>query len=186
MEVYCEGPETLVERFIRAIDRKGDPADPFQLNVEAVEELEKPEEGFPSKRFAYPFALDYDGEQLSSFEAETMERSEMAILVMSQMNTNLGDKIDVINEDLGCKMDRMNEDLGTKTEKMNKDLDSKMDVMHQDTNSLHQDINQRFDWLGEKYGEFGQKMSRMEEDIHEIKDAFIRLVDHFVDRKERS
>lgn len=49
--------------------------------------------------------------------------------------------------------------------------------------SMNKNINNRFDTLAERYDEFGHSMIRLEKDIHEMKDAFIRLTNHFVEEK---
>jgi acylphosphatase len=46
--------------------------------------------------------------------------------------------------------------------------------------SMNRDINRRFDTLAERYDTFGNSMIKLEKDIHEMKDAFIKLADHFL------
>lgn len=46
--------------------------------------------------------------------------------------------------------------------------------------SMNRSINNRFDSLADRYDEFGHSMVRLERDIHEMKEAFVRLTDHFV------
>lgn len=46
--------------------------------------------------------------------------------------------------------------------------------------SMNKSINNRFDTLADRYDEFGRSMVRLERDIHEMKDAFVRLTNHLV------
>ena len=46
--------------------------------------------------------------------------------------------------------------------------------------SMNKSINNRFDTLADRYDEFSHSMVRLERDIHEMKEAFVRLTDHFV------
>jgi acylphosphatase len=46
--------------------------------------------------------------------------------------------------------------------------------------SMNKSINNRFDSLADRYDEFGRSMVRLERDIHEMKEAFVRLTDHIV------
>ena len=46
--------------------------------------------------------------------------------------------------------------------------------------SMNRNMNNRFDSLTERYDKFGQSMEKLEKDINEMKDAFIKLTNHFV------
>ncbi|MCD6383650.1 MAG: acylphosphatase [Thermoplasmata archaeon] len=178
VEIYCECPEGIYKKFLKAIDKKSpDPEDPLQINVEKIEEYGEEWEGFDSHRIRYPFEVEYDGMDLSPLEKETLERSEMAILAMTSMNANLSSKITAMHHDLGGKQDKTLE----KQDKMLEKQDITLKEQVKTTESIREldsHMTERFDWLGERYDEFGKRMERLERDIHEMKEAFIRLVDY--------
>jgi len=211
VEIFCEGTKGTLERFLRAIDIKGTTDDHLVLNVDSIEEIVPPEKGLPRERFGFPFFVEYDGMELSPFEKETMERSEMAILVLGNMNSNLGNKMDNLGEKtdnvgnkvdvLGEKVDVLGEningvgddvkDLGDKVDNLGGKMDNlgdkmdcigtKMDNIDKNTGSMNKDLNQRFDRIDDKYDKFGKSMIRLEGDIHEIKEALVTLVDHVIE-----
>ena len=199
VEIYCECPEGIYKKFLKAIDKKSpDPEDPLQINVEKIEEYGEEWEGFDRHRIRYPFEVEYDGMDLSPLEKETLERSEMAILAMTSMNANLSSKITAMHHDLGGKQDKTLEKQDIMIDKQDKMLEKQDRMLEKQDKMLEkQDITlkeqvkttesireldshmtERFDWLGERYDEFGKRMERLERDIHEMKEAFIRLVDY--------
>lgn len=80
-------------------------------------------------------------------------------------------------EELNIKQDRMLEKQDRSLEKQGSML-TKQDQTLDAIKTMDEHMGEKFDWLGDRYGEFGEKMARLEEDIHEIKEAFIRLVNH--------
>ena len=75
----------------------------------------------------------------------------------------------------------------TETRPLEKELLERSEMAILAMTSMNRNMNTRFDTLTEKYDVFGQRMGRIEEDmhdikidIHEMKEAFIKLTDHFV------
>ena len=152
VEIYCACDHEIYENFKNKIDLKTfDPEDPLQINVEEIEIFNEDWENFDSTKIKSPFEIVYNGEEMTKFEKESLERSEMAILAMTSMNSNLSNKIDNTNRNI-------------------KDMD--------------QHMNNNFSTLDQKYDEFGQSMKRLEKDIHEMKDAFLKLTNHFVNENK--
>ena len=65
-------------------------------------------------------------------------------------------------------------------------ISEKLDHSIKQTDEFHSETVEKFDYLDVKYGEFSNTLEKMlnrfdvlENDIREIKDAFIKLVDHF-------
>ena len=152
VEIYCECDQEIFEKFKNKIDLKTfDPKDPLQINVEDIEIFNEDWENFDSTKIKSPFEIVYNGEEMTKFEKESLERSEMAILAMTSMNSNLSKKVDNTNQNI-------------------KDMD--------------QHMNENFNTLDQKYDEFGQSMKRLEKDIHEMKDAFLKLTNHFIEENK--
>jgi len=63
---------------------------------------------------------------------------------------------------------------------MEKDMLERSEMAILAMTSMNNSINNRFDSLADRYDEFGHSMLRLERDIHEMKEAFVRLTDHFV------
>ena len=91
-------------------------------------------------------------------------KEEYLVLGGQQMIGRQDETLDAI-QDLGNKQDNM-------LEKQDQTLVAIKD--------MDKHLNDKFDWLAERYGEFGEKMGRLEEDIHEMKDAFVRLTEHYI------
>ena len=148
VEIYCACDQKIYENFKKKINIKApEPEDSLQINVTDFEDYDEHLESFDSTKLKSPFEVLYDGLEMTGFEKESLERSEMAILAMTSMNSNLSKKIDNTNQNI-------------------KDMD--------------QHMNNNFNTLDQKYDEFGQSMKRLEKDIHEMKDAFIKLTNHFL------
>ena len=148
VEIYCECDQDIYKEFKKKINLKAsDPEDPLQIDVTDFEEYNENSEGFDATKLKSPFEIFYDGLEMTKFEKESLERSEMAILAMTSMNSNLSKKVDNTNQNI-------------------KDMD--------------QHMNNNFNTLDQKYDEFGQSMKRLEKDINEMKDAFIKLTNHFL------
>ena len=148
VEIYCKCDQEIYENFKKKINLKAsDPEDPLQINITDLKEYDENSEGFDSTKLKSPFEVLYDGLKMTEFEKESLERSGMAILAMTSMNSNLSKKVDNTNQNI-------------------KDMD--------------QHMNNNFNILDQKYDEFGQSMKRLEKDIHEMKDAFLKLTNHLV------
>ena len=158
VEVFCECDKKTLNKFIKIIDRKGDPEQPFSLNVEKINVYREGDVncvGLP-KKFGL-FETDYRME-IDPVHKDSLERSEIGILILSSMHQDLKEGQNDLKE-------------GQKS--MHQDL-------KEEQKSMHQDMNLSFDRLDEKYGEFAKKMDSMDKSIKEMKDLFAKLVNHFV------
>ena len=193
----------ILNEFIKRIDVKGEL--PFEPSVrEIIVEDYEGEEELPL------FEIDY-GYEMSIAEREMIERSEVGIIAFGWMGRYLagkmdkgfgevGEKIDNVSEkvgkgfaDLGNKIDKGVSDLGEKIDKVSEKIDEignkleehigKTDTLIDKTEEFHSEMVSKFDYLDEKYGEFSNALNRIENDIREMKDAFIKLVDNLVDKR---
>ena len=104
---------------------------------------------------------------------DIMESLEYVILGGVQLRSDV--------HDLGRKQDKMFEKqdqtlkaIQTMDDRMGKKQDQTLEAIQ----TMDDRMGTRFDWLGDRYGEFGLKMAHLEGDIHEIKNASIKLVNH--------
>ena len=114
---------------------------------------------------------------------------------------DLGEKIDRVSEnmdkgfgELGEKIDKGVSDLGEKIDKVGEKIDGignkleehigKTDTLIDKTEEFHSEMVNKFEYLDEKYGEFSNALNRIENDIREMKDAFIKLVDNLLKKSE--
>ena len=200
VEIIALAPEEIMDSFIESLKLKGD--GPLEPDVHAVKvhEHKVDSEEFPS------FVVEY-GHDMSPAEKEILERSEIGILAFSWMGKHLGNKIDSGFEKMGNKMDKGFNELGQKMDQLGQKMEygfsetgakldtisEKLDASIEKTEQFHRETVKKFEYLDVKYGEFGETMRRieekldkigdMEEDIREMKNAFIHLVDHFTKEK---
>lgn len=87
VEIHCDGEKNGVERLLKAIDVKGNPKDPFSLNVVEMEQHWEGEEGYSLAWREYQrFEIDYgEDKTYSPFERESLESFEMAKLSFSRL-----------------------------------------------------------------------------------------------------
>ncbi|GEM_PF-4098352 len=76
---------------------------------------------------------------------------------------NVAKKVDGGLRDLGEKVDRVAE---------------KLDRSIQKTEEFHSGMTEKFEYLDVKYGSFSETLCHLETDIKEMKNAFLKLVDH--------
>jgi acylphosphatase len=141
VEIFCEAGRDVLERFRKAIDVKGDEKNIF---APCVNKLVVRTDRSTKKQFK-TFSIDYSG---TDAQAETLERSEMGIVALGAVNTNIV-----------C----MHTDLKAEAVKTHGKLDS---------------IDNRLGVVIVKYGEFGEKMSSMEVNMAKLTEQITRLVDH--------
>ncbi|MCD6461667.1 MAG: hypothetical protein J7L61_02880, partial [Thermoplasmata archaeon] len=65
------------------------------------------------------------------------------------------------------------------------DLASRISVSAGRTEEFHTATIEKFEYLDIKYGEFSRTLSALEKDVQEMKDAFLRLVDHVTGEDSR-
>ncbi len=115
---------------------------------------------------------------------------------LGQKMDQLGQKMDKGFNELGQKMDQLGQKMEYGFSETGAKLDTiseKLDASIEKTEQFHRETVKKFEYLDVKYGEFGETMRRieekldkigdMEEDIREMKNAFIHLVDHFTKEK---
>ena len=113
--------------------------------------------------------------------------------------SDLGSKVDTGFSDLGSKVDAGFSDLGNKVDtgffdikneiKLTRDeLGEKINASNEKTEDFHLEMVQKFDALDVKYGIIGQglnemngRFERLEGDVREMKDAFLKLVNHMTE-----
>jgi len=143
VEGFCECDEKTLNKFIKIIDRKGDPEQPFSLNVEKINVYREGDvncTGLP-KKFGL-FETDYRME-IDPVHKDSLERSEIGILVLSSMHQDLKegqDKMIGKQDEMLGKQDKMLEKQD-ETIGAIKGLDKKQDKMieKQDTMIEKQD-----------------------------------------------
>jgi acylphosphatase len=124
VELVCEGEPKTIERFLKAIDRKGDVASPVEVNVVSMEETPPPTED-EFKRFN----IEYDGKLTPEQRERNREgREERMIIGASTLNLKM--------DGLGQKMDSVGQ---------------KVDGVGKDVREMHSDMNKRFDHMAERY-----------------------------------
>ena len=143
VEGFCECDEKTLNKFIKIIDRKGDPEQPFSLNVEKINVYKEGDVncvGLPEE-FGL-FETDYRME-IDPVHKDSLERSEIGILVLSSMHQDLKegqDKMIGKQDEMLGKQDKMLEKQD-ETIGAIKGLDKKQDKMieKQDTMIEKQD-----------------------------------------------
>jgi acylphosphatase len=131
VEVVCEAEQKTIERFLKAIDRKGDLMSPMDVNVVSMAETPPPAEGDFKK-----FSIEYNG-KLSAEERERNreDREERMILGASMLNQ----KVDVVGQNV-LGVGKAVEGVGQKVDNVGK-------AVHE----MHSDMNKRFDHMAQRY-----------------------------------
>ncbi len=187
VEIIVEAKnEEILNEFIKRINVKGElPFEPYVREIK-VEDYGGGEE-------LLLFDIDY-GYEMSIAEREMIERSEIGIIAIGWMGRYLAGKMDKGFADLGEKMDKGFGDLGKKIDEVGEKIDGigskleehigKTDTLIDNTEEFHSEMVSKFEYLDEKYGEFSNALNRIENDIREMKDAFIKLVDNLLKKSE--
>jgi len=198
VEIVVDAPtKDILDKFVKAIDVKGE--SPFEPKVSDImmEDYEGTEE-LPL------FEVDY-GYDMRIAEREMIERSEIGILAFGWMGkflankmdkgfTELSSKIDKGFAELSEKIDKGFGETGQKLDRIADRLDENLqrtDTLIEKTETFHSEIVEKFEYLDAKYGEFSktlrtlvEKIENIERDIREMKDAFVKLVNHFLNKRE--
>jgi acylphosphatase len=136
VEVVCEADHEKLMGFLKAINQKGDPADPLSLNVVSIKDAPPPPEGDLTR-----FYTDY-GRKLTDVQREAFDREEMMVLRAGTLNTNVG----VVGKnvlEVGQKVDGV----GKAVECVGKDVREVGTAVH----DMHTDMNKRFDHMADRY-----------------------------------
>ena len=136
VEIVCEAEPKTLAKFIKSIDRKGDPASPMDLDVKVIKETPAQAEG----EFI-TFKLEYDG-MLTPEEHERarVAREERMILEAA----TLKDEIKTIGKDVrevGQKVDGVEKAVGG--------VGKAVDGVGHKVDSMHSDMNKRFDHMAD-------------------------------------
>jgi len=143
VEGFCECDEKTLNKFIKIIDRKGDPEQPFSLNVEKINVYKEGDVncvGLPEE-FGL-FETDYRME-IDPVHKDSLERSEIGILVLSSMHQDLKEGQDDLKEGQNKMLEKQDKMIEKQDETIAaiKGLDKKQDKMieKQDTMIEKQD-----------------------------------------------
>ena len=169
VEVVAVGRPESIEKFAKLIDIRAE--SPFEPDVHEIEVSDySGNENFDN------FRIDY-GYDMTVAEKEMIERSEIGILAFGWMGKYLGNKMDTGFSEIKGEIRLTREELG-----------QKIDATSEKTESFHMEMVQKFDALDVKYGVIGQglnemsgRFERLEGDVREMKDAFLKLVDHMTE-----
>ena len=131
VEVVCEAEPGTLEKFIKAIDRKGNPANPHDINVASISETAAPEGGQYTT-----FKIEYDGALTPEEREQNREIREERMLVGASI---LSEKIDGV----GQKVDGVG--------KAVEGVGQKVGGVGQKVDSMHTDMNKRFDHMAKRY-----------------------------------
>ena len=158
VEIYCEcSDKELFDNFLKHIKVKATTEDVFAVNVDDIKiyESDHPKFGEPQTDFE-TFKIDY-GRELDQFQRESLERSEIGILILGGTRSDMaGVRTDIQD---------MSQNQGT----MNEKLDS---------------IDNRLGDALDRYDVFGKKMISIETEMKEFTKQITRLVDHLVETKD--
>jgi acylphosphatase len=122
VEVVCEADNEKLMDFLKAINQKGDPADPLSLNVVSIKDSPPPPEGDLTR-----FYTDY-GRKLTDVQREAFDREEMMVLRAGTLNANVG----VVGKNV-------------------LEVGQKVDGVGKDVRDMHVDMNKRFDHMADRY-----------------------------------
>ena len=199
VEGFCECDEKTLNRFIKIIDRKGDPEQPFSLNVEKINVYKEGDVncvGLPEE-FGL-FETDYRME-IDPVHKDSLERSEIGILVLSSMHQDLKEGQDDLKEGQNKmleKQDKMIEKQDETTAAI-KGLDKKQDVMiknqdkmieKQDTTidvlkDFRDSTKQSFTDMGNRYGSIQNELVNTRKELAKLVEHIGVLVEEHIKRK---
>ncbi len=178
VKVVCEGEKEEIENFLEEINIDKYPIKVTNIDVEyseATGEFEYfdivREEDFTKAVYE---RMDIAADYLGNIYEETKEVHKETKKVHEETK-KVGEKVDKgfsdVKEELGGKLDNISD---------------KLDRSITHTEEFHNETVQKFDYLDVKYGEFSTTLDKLlnkfdilENDIREMKDAFVKLVDHY-------
>ena len=213
VEGFCECDEKTLNRFIKIIDRKGDPEQPFSLNVEKINVYKEGDVncvGLPEE-FGL-FETDYRME-IDPVHKDSLERSEIGILVLSSMHHDLKEGQDDLKEGqdemlekqdkmiekqdetiaaikgLDKKQDKMIEKQDTMIEKQDettaaiKGLDKKQDITVDVLRDFGDSTKQSFTDMGDRYGSIQDELVNTRKELAKLVEHIGVLVEEHIKRK---
>ncbi len=178
VKVVCEGEDDEIEKFIDDIR-----IDKYPIKVTDIEVKYSD----PTGEFEY-----FDIVREEDFTKAVYERMDIAAEYLGNIYSetrkvheetkNVGAKVDNVGAKVEEGFADVKQELGGKLDNISEKLDRSI----KQTDDFHNETVEKFDYLDVKYGEFSNTLGKMlsrfdvlEDDIREIKDAFIKLVDHF-------
>ena len=184
VEIVCEGDKTEIEKFIEEIEIVKYPIKVTDVIVEyseATGEFEYfdivREEDFTKAVYE---RMDIAAEYLGNIYSETKKVHDVTNKVYEETKI-VGTKVD----EVGTKVDEGFADVKVELGGKLDNISEKMDRSITHTEKFHNETVEKFDYLDVKYGEFSNTLNKLlnkfdvlEGDIREMKDAFIKLVDH--------
>ncbi len=95
VEIYCECEKNIYEEFKKIImEKKADPKDIIKPNVIDIDDkYDENWENFDNSRIGEYFFINYDDLDI---QKELLERTEIGILSMNNMNENINNRFDTL------------------------------------------------------------------------------------------
>lgn len=184
VKIICEGPREVIEKFINRINIKTETIEAENITVswhDATGEFE----GFTVKISDLAQEMFQGYATAAKYFNITFKKQDETLLAIKDMHEDLGTKLDGMDN----KLDSMDSKLGSIDGK----LDVRSDELDNSIENLTATVNDKFDWLAERYGEFGEimkslnekmdKIASMHDDIHEMKEAFVKLANYITSKK---
>ncbi|MCG2827324.1 MAG: acylphosphatase, partial [Thermoplasmatales archaeon] len=131
VEIFCESSnESVLQNFVKMIDKKGDREEPFSLNVEKINIYREGKKGYVNPPVQFKtFDVDYKI-KLDPFQKESIEKSEIGGLLL--LDTR--DEVKGSRKDIKGVRDEIRE-FRTETKESFNSLDEKYHVVSQSLKS---------------------------------------------------
>ncbi len=204
VEIIVTGQPESLERFAKLIDIKAEsPFEPdvheieigkysgdasfdnfridygYDMTVAEKEMIERSEIGI----LAFGWMGKYLGNKIDTV-GQKVDNVAQKVDTVAQKVDNVGNKIDALSE----KVDAGFGDISGEIKLTREELGEKIDASNEGTENFDMEMVQKFDALDVKYGIIGQGLNEMngrfkqlEGDVREMKDAFLKLVEHMTE-----
>ena len=185
VEGFCECDEKTLNRFIKIIDRKGDPEQPFSLNVEKINVYKEGDVncvGLPEE-FGL-FETDYRME-IDPVHKDSLERSEIGILVLTSMHQDLKEGQDDLKEGQNKMLEKQDKMIEKQDETIAaiKGLDKKQDVTIDVLKDFRDTTKQSFTDMGDRYGSIQDELVNTRKELAKLVEHIGVLVEEHIKRK---
>ena len=173
VEIYCQcsDKETL-DKFIEQVDVKATTDNVFAVHVDSITSYNEGEANYgePDTDFK-SFKIDY-GMEIDQFQRESLERSEIGILLLGGTISGIGD---VRSEVGGVRTDikAMHTDLKDGSKETKEGLGRVEGAI----SGMHSDMNDRFDTLDDKYGAISQQMNTLTIELQTSTKSLVSLTE---------
>ena len=148
VEIYCQcSDKETFDKFIEKIEVKATTDNVFAVHVDSINSYKEGEAdyGEPNTDFK-SFNIDY-GMEVDQFQSESLERSEIGILLLGGTISGIGD------------------------------VRSEVGGVRSDIKAMHGDMNTRFDTLDEKYGAISQQMNILTVELQTSTKSLVSLTE---------